>query len=92
MLEVIVGQSIFLETSHFEILDYNIGYGNEPAYERLAGALRHINRNRSLIAVRGNKIRTEISLLAVLPPEVWRTPTARIVSGSRMLDLDDVCA
>ena len=86
-MQLFVAEAVFGERADLEVLDQDIGLGDQLQRDLLALLLADIQRDRALVAVDAD----EVGAFLGAGHERGRE-AARVVAGARPLDLDDIGA
>ena len=91
-LQRCVVEAVAREPALLEVLQHDVALAGQIAQQLPAVRLRHVYRDRTLVAVRAQEICGNVGVVAVRVLEERRTPVAGVVALARTLDLDDVGA
>jgi len=82
-------EAVFRKPVDLEVLDDDVGAASEIENELPPLGFREVDRHRQLAAIAGEKVRRFGSVVALLVPEIRRTPCTGVVATVGALDLDD---
>ena len=84
-LEPVVVETPLLQRADLEVLDQHVGLADQPGQHFLTGLHRHVQRDRSLVAVDAEVVRR-------FTGGKRRPPAARVVARAGRFDLDHIGA
>ena len=89
-LQAVVVQSVLLQATQLEVLQYHVGLRCQPTHDVLAFRMSDIDRNGALVPVGAQIIGSYRSILPLIILDPWRPPAPGIVARPRALHLDDI--